>query len=290
MKKILFLVKQFPYEHEEIFTAAAKKNSIQLTIASYEDVTISFLNNRSQISIHEYDLSQFDLVFFRSVGMYTEIETLISEYCFSNSIPVIDSVFEHSKPWIDRKSFEYMRLSKFHIPIIETQFVSKKELKNISEKLHFPIIVKTTDGSQGSGVFLCNSLEEIRNIFDSTQKNFLLLQKYIQNDGDIRVFVIGTNVIGAIKRSSSSTEEFKNNISLGGTAKLYQLSDNERELALNAASALQYEIAGVDLILEENERVKVMEVNRSPQFAGFMKTTGINIPEKMIEYLLSKCR
>ncbi len=290
MKKILFLVKQFPYEHEEVFINAAEKNNVELCIAPYEDVTISFINNHTNVTIRNYNLSQFNLVFFRSVGMYTEIETLISEYCYSNSIPVVDSVFEHSKPWIDRKSFEYMRLSKFDLPIIETQFISKKELKNISEKLQFPIIAKTTDGSQGSGVYLCNSLEEVSKVFDSTQHNFLLLQKYIQNDGDIRVFVIGTDVIGAIKRSSSSTEEFKNNISLGGTAEVYTLSDTEKKLALNAAHALQYEIAGVDLIIEENDTVKIMEVNRSPQFAGFMKTTGVNIPEKMIEYLLSKCR
>ncbi|GIK83604.1 MAG: alpha-galactosidase [Patescibacteria group bacterium] len=289
MKKILFLVKKTQYLHEPLFTEAAKKLGVELVIKKLDELLIKYSQQNHELYIGEHNILDFDIVFFRTVGPYIEEEALISEFCLSHSIPVIDSVFCHNRPWIDRKSFEYQRLRQNNIPIIDSYFVSKKSFEMIKEKITYPVIAKVTDGSKGEGVYKCHSLDELLDVFESENQS-LIIQKFVDNEGDIRVFVIGNTIQGAIKRYRQDESEFRNNVSLGGSAEIYNLSDEEKNLTLAAAQSMQYEIAGVDLIKDMNGKLMVMEVNRAPQFNGFMQATGIDIPLKIIEYLISRCR
>jgi RimK family alpha-L-glutamate ligase len=289
MKKILMLVKKHLIKYKDEFLEEAQKLNIELTVVNYSQILIIFSQKRHTVTIENKELSDFDLVFFRSVGDFIETQMLLSEYCINHSIPIVDSVFQHSLPWIDRKSFEYQRLIGKNIPIIDSYFVTNSTIHNIKSEIKYPTVVKTTNDSQGKGVFLCNSFSEIKEVFDKTKQNYLLIQKYISNTGDIRVLIIGNKIVGAIKRVSSKPEEFRNNVSLGGKAEVYQLSKTEEKIALDAAKAMKYEVVGVDLISDNKKNVKVIEVNRAPQFEGFMKTTGINVPQEIMKYLLSKC-
>ncbi len=287
MKKILFLVKKHQYQHEPLFIEAAKSLDIELVVQTYDEMVIQFQKDQHTIWLGEHNLLDFDLVFFRTVGEYIEQETLISEYCLQHQIPVVDSVFQHNKPWIDKKSFEYQRLMSQNIPVIDSFFVSKQSFSKIQNQIEYPLIAKITGGSKGDGVYKCNSEAELLATFDS-EKQPLLIQKYIPNTGDLRVFIVGNSVLGAIKRTSSNTTEFRNNVSLGGSAQAHTLTDAETQLALRAARALQYEIAGVDIITDTNGNLFIMEVNRAPQFTGFMETTKIDVPYKIVEFLASK--
>lgn len=287
MKKILFLIKKAQPKHEPLFLSAAKQVGVELFIHQLDELVIDFTEKQAKCFFGSHEVKEFDLVFFRTVGEYVEQETLISNYCHIHNIPVIDSVFTHSQPWIDRKSFEYQTLMHNNLPVIPSYFISRKSFSLIAPHISYPCVVKVTNESKGLGVYKCISKQVILHIF-SREKKPLIIQKYIENTGDIRVFIVGDQILGAIKRSSSTKTEFRNNISLGGTSELYELSEYEKELALNAAKALQYEIAGVDLIQNKAGETLIMEVNRAPQFTGFMKTTGIDVPEKIIEYLVSQ--
>ena len=289
MKRILFLIKKHQYQHEPLFIEAAKNIGIELVVQTYDEMVIQFQKDQHTIWLGTHNLLDFNLVFFRTVGEYIEQETLISEYCLHHNIPVVDSVFQHSLPWIDKKSFEYQRLDSHNLPVIDSFFVTQNSFKNIKQVLQYPVIAKITGGSKGEGVYKCNAEEELVKIFEN-EKQPLLIQKYIQNDGDLRVFVVGNTVLGAIKRTSSNTDEFRNNVSLGGTAQIHKLSETETQLALQAARELQYEIAGVDIITDANGNLFVMEVNRAPQFTGFMQATKIDVPLKIVEFLASKCK
>jgi ribosomal protein S6--L-glutamate ligase len=289
MKKILFLVKQPQYKLEPLFMEAADKLGIKLVIKFLNELFITFDQDQHQIFLGEENLKDFDLVFFRTVGNFTEHEALISQFCAQHQIPVVDQAFQHQQTWIDRKSFEYQRLHFHNLPIIDSVLVTSKTYSKIKEKIQFPVVVKTTYGSKGAGVYKCNSSAEIEEILNQVQ-NPLLIQKYIENDGDIRVFIIGNHIQGAIKRKSSNQHEFRNNVSLGGTAEIYNLTETEAKLALDAAQALEFDIAGVDLIQSHDGKTFIMEVNRGPEFNGFMATTKIDIPYKILEFLQSKCK
>ena len=275
-------------EDNTLFYDAAQALGIELLIVEYDDVRITFDNNTQYIDVKNQALENFDLVHFRNVGNNLEMQIILSQFCLSHNVPIYDQVFRYSSPWIDRKSFEYTRLAQHDLPTIHSYFVSQKTFLEIQDRVTYPAIVKLTDGKWGEGVFKCTTHDEIVAMFDQHHRP-LLIQKFVENDGDIRLFVIGGQVIGSIKRSATKEGEFRNNVALGGKAQLHTPSELEKTIALQAAAALEYDIAGVDLVFDKHEQTwKVIEVNRGPKFMGLMEVTGINVPEKILHYFLNE--
>jgi RimK family alpha-L-glutamate ligase len=288
MKKILFIIREERRIENSPFIEEAKKMKIGFDLISYEDIHLEFDKNNFQIYIAGKKLmDEYSLVYLRNAWRNMEIATAILEYCLVNKIPVIDPVFTQITPWIDRKTFEYIKLNESGLPIIESFFVSLETLENVRNKLSYPCVAKLTDSSQGEGVFLIQDKEEIKTTI-KREKRHLMIQKFIKNDGDYRFFVVGEQVVATMKRIAVNKDEFRNNVSLGGKTEIYQATQEEKELAVAAVKALNYSIAGVDLVKDlTSQKIYIMEVNRSPQFAGISQLTGINIPQKILEYCIS---
>ena len=78
--------------------------------------------------------------------------------------------------------------------------------------------------------------------------------------------------------------EFRSNVHLGGTVENYELNEQEEESAIKAAKVLGLSVAGVDLI-QSNRGPLVLEVNSSPGLEGIEKASGVDVADKIIEYL-----
>jgi RimK family alpha-L-glutamate ligase len=115
------------------------------------------------------------------------------------------------------------------------------------------------------------------------------LQEYIKNDGDFRVWVLGEKVLGVMKRSSADKKEFRNNYSAGGNVEVADLPEEVKEIAVKAAKVCGLAVAGVDVAFRDFDVKKpvIWEVNKGPQFKGFMKATGIDVPMEIVKYLVS---
>ncbi|MCA1993764.1 MAG: 30S ribosomal protein S6--L-glutamate ligase, partial [Coleofasciculus sp. S288] len=70
----------------------------------------------------------------------------------------------------------------------------------------------------------------------------------------------------------------------GGKAEAVKLTPEERSTAVRATKAMGLRVAGVDL-LRSHHGPMVMEVNSSPGLEGIEKATGVDVAEKIIEYL-----
>ena len=159
----------------------------------------------------------------------------------------------------------------------------------------FPVIIKGSGGDRGTRVFKADSLEELEKLVRDLRKTETeegkryLLQEYIPNDGDYRVLVLGDKVLGVMKRSSQTKSEFRNNYSAGGKVEVADLPDEIKRLAVKAAEVCGLAIAGVDVAFRDYDMNKpvIWEVNKGPQFKGFMKATGIDVPEEIVKYLVS---
>ena len=116
-----------------------------------------------------------------------------------------------------------------------------------------------------------------------------MLQEFIPNDGDYRVLVLGKKVLGVMKRSSQSKEEFRNNYSAGGKVEVADLPEEVKQLAVKAAEVCGLAVAGVDVAFRDYDFKKpvIWEVNKGPQFKGFMKATGIDVPREIVRFLAS---
>jgi ribosomal protein S6--L-glutamate ligase len=154
-----------------------------------------------------------------------------------------------------------------------------------------PLILKLLSGTQGVGVMKVEKVSDVGPIIDTLVelKQLILIQSYIPNPGeDIRMFVVGDEVVGAMVRKASPNE-WRSNIHLGGKGIPYQSTETEAEMAVAAAKATGVEIAGIDMIMSKDGPY-LIEVNASPGFKGLMKATDIDVPGKIIEYAVNKAK
>ena len=190
---------------------------------------------------------------------------------------------------------KYLALQALHaagISIPESVLVaSRNRSEDLMEYLPPPIVLKLLTGTQGIGVMRVRDVKEAGPIIDTLSEldQMICLQKYMPNPGeDIRVFIVGDEVVAAMKRRAAA-HEWRSNIHIGGQGIEYKLTADERESSIRAAEAVGVEVAGVDLISVEG-KAYVIEVNASPGFRGLLNATGVNAAEKIAEYAIGKAK
>ena len=150
-----------------------------------------------------------------------------------------------------------------------------------------PCVVKSTEGTHGSGVFLVNSPQQARQlVFQMLERGMRpLVQEYIKEShgSDIRALVVGGEVVASMRRKAHGSE-FRSNFHLGGSVSNVELTDDQREIAISSTETLGLELAGVDM-LESERGPLVLEVNSSPGLEGIEAATKINIAEKVASRL-----
>ncbi len=152
-----------------------------------------------------------------------------------------------------------------------------------------PAIVKLLRGTQGVGVMLATTMEEVKGIvatfFELGQE--ILIQQFIAESRgrDVRALVVGDKVVGAMRRKARKGE-FRSNIHRGGEGKPIRLSEAFAQTAVRAARVVGLEVAGVDM-LEGKEGPLVMELNSSPGFEGLEEATGKDIAGAIVEHAVT---
>ena len=152
-----------------------------------------------------------------------------------------------------------------------------------------PAVLKVLQGTQGVGVMLVESGTSAQSVLE-TMWNFdqdVLIQQYIAESAgrDIRAFVIGDQVVAAMRRQSMDGD-FRSNIHRGGEGMIVELRESYKRVAIQAAKTFGLGIAGVDL-LESLSGPKVVEVNSSPGFEGIEAATGLNVARMIIQYAVN---
>ncbi len=157
-------------------------------------------------------------------------------------------------------------------------------LKTVGEP---PYVIKLLEGTQGRGVVLTETMEAAIGAIETMKKidaNILIQEFVSESRGeDIRAIVVGDKVVASMKRKAKPGE-FRSNVHLGGSVENYDLNEQEKESAIKAARVLGLSVAGVDLI-QSNRGPLVLEVNSSPGLEGIEKASGIDVADKIIEYL-----
>ena len=126
--------------------------------------------------------------------------------------------------------------------------VPTKVIRSVEDIQTYPTIIKTVDGHGGNEVFLVTKVDEAEEIFKKYENRELIVQPYIESGAsDVRVFVIGKEVVGAVKRTG--TDNFKSNYTLGGTVEKFLLSPAQEKDALKIATALKSDYIGIDFLL-----------------------------------------
>jgi ribosomal protein S6--L-glutamate ligase len=180
-------------------------------------------------------------------------------------------------------------LSRHQIGIPETTFVRDKRdvLPAIDRVGGAPVIIKLLEGTQGVGVVLAESAKVAEAIIETLQsaKQNVLIQKFVaESKGrDVRAFVVGDQVVAAMRRVAQG-QEFRSNVHRGGITEAIELDDNYRETAIRAAQIMGLRVAGVDM-LEGIDGPQVMEINSSPGLEGIETCTQLDIAGSIIDFI-----
>jgi len=183
-------------------------------------------------------------------------------------------------------------LSRHHVGIPRTSFVRHKKdvLPAIERVGGAPVIIKLIEGTQGIGVLLADTVNAAESIIEllQSQKQNVLIQKFVaESKGkDIRAFVVGDRVVGAMRRVAQG-QEFRSNVHRGGVAEAIDLPDEYVETAVRATQIMGLQVAGVDM-LESKTGPQIMEINSSPGLEGIEKCTGLDIAGAVIEYIAAQ--
>lgn len=182
------------------------------------------------------------------------------------------------------------RLSRAGLPVPQTILGKFPMDVDLAEKeLGFPVIVKTLRGTRGTGVLKCEDrgqFEDLAGLLASAEaKADFLFQHYVRasHGRDVRVLVIGGRVIAAMERRSPSGH-FKSNVSLGGMAVAYTPTGEMAELAVKAADTLDLEVAGIDILFDE-DGYRICEANSAPGFQGLERACAIDVPDAVFDWI-----
>jgi RimK family alpha-L-glutamate ligase len=155
------------------------------------------------------------------------------------------------------------------------------------------LVIKPLFGSQGLGVRKLPFAEVLpvpmQQFVDGVYYFQQLITPPTDADGsashDYRVFVIAGQVVASMKRSGAA---WLNNLSSGGLAKAYVANQAMTDLALAAASALNMDYCGVDIMQAQSGEYYVLEVNSMPAWKGLQSVTEQNIAQLLVDDFLAK--
>jgi RimK family alpha-L-glutamate ligase len=149
------------------------------------------------------------------------------------------------------------------------------------------VVVKPLFGSMGLGMARVSDEDMAWRVFRviETVRGIYYLQRYVPHEGrDLRVFVVGGRVVGAMQRSAPG---WRTNFSRGGKVEPAELSPEWAALAVRAAAAVGAEYAGVDLLPEREGTVQILEVNGIPGWEGLQATTTLDVAGAVVDQLLA---
>ncbi|TMC57593.1 MAG: lysine biosynthesis protein LysX [Chloroflexi bacterium] len=173
---------------------------------------------------------------------------------------------------------------------IKVAFTPESALKAI-EEIGYPVVLKPAIGSWGRLISKINDRDaaeavlEHKEVLGSYHHSIFYIQEYVRKPKrDIRAFVVGDRCIAAIYRTA---EHWITNTARGGTASNCPVTDELNEICVRASNAVGGGITGVDLLEDPERGFLVNEVNYTIEFRNSITTTGVNIPEKVIDYVLA---
>jgi ribosomal protein S6--L-glutamate ligase len=274
--------------------AIGKKIKTQLrerNIKTIDNVNLRHATAKNGNIVHnKVKLNKLDLFFSYNAGEQTLYQTYLYQ-ALNRVIPMINS-------------YEAFALTedKFH-----TSFILRNngirtadyrlchrddgaELKKIIKKWD-KMVYKPTDGWGGVGLTKIESeanLDMLMPFLNQMDLRYFFVEKFIQYDNtDFRVDIVDGQFVGCYGRKAGG-DDWRTNITSGGSVFMREANDEIVDIATKAAKACGADIAGVDIIYDqEREEYVVLEVNGIPAFATpEQEKMGINFNDRKIDLIV----
>ncbi len=149
----------------------------------------------------------------------------------------------------------------------------------------YPIVAKPFQGTGGEGIMLFDTPLTVKSALDtvwSLRQDYIGQRFYMDVQSDVRLFVVGDAVVGAMERTAREGD-FRANVHRGAMGRAIAVEDGLVELGLRVARAIGLGVAGIDVLVMAGTTV-VLEANPSPGFEGLEQVTGQDVAAQVIRY------
>ena len=256
-------------------------------LESRPDVEVVRINDGNRY----FDISELpvdvDVVIERSIshsrGLY------VSRMFEAHGVPVVNSSAVAEKCGDKYITSQILEQKGIPTPRVLMAFDADAAL-DATDAMGYPCVLKPVVGSWGRLLARVDSHEMAEAVIEhkaslGVNHKVFYVQEYINKPGrDIRAFVIGDEVIGAIYRSS---ENWITNTARGGVASNCPLTPELEQICRQTAKAMGGGLLAVDLF-ETEDSFTVNEVNHTMEFRNSIETTGVNIPARMVDYIIEQ--
>lgn len=253
------------------------------TLKCYMDIT----STKPMVYFQDRALDDFDAIIPRIGASITFYGTAVIRQFEMMGVFSLNESVAISRARDKLRSLQLLSRKGLGLPI--TGFAHNTKMTEQLIKLvgGAPLVIKLLEGTQGKGVVLAETdaaAESVIDAFREMNAN-ILVQEFIKEarGSDIRCFVVGDQVVASMMRTAKEGE-FRSNLHRGGTAKVIEITKEERQAALDATKALGLNLAGVDMLRSDRGPL-IMEVNSSPGLNGIETATGKDVAGMIIEYL-----
>lgn len=273
-------------------SVATVNEDVEVATALFDDLLIDVGEGVFSIfdTKNNVDMRTYDALFLRGDKFRANMDILgsISAYAKQHAIPVVNEV-ETGR--VASKLLQAVHFEQLGVPVARTLCVNEALLSQFDkiEGWDFPCIMKARFGSHGNNNYVVESLDEIKKILQEDPEITYVLQRFIANDGDYRILLVGGEEL--IIGRSASGESHLNNTSQGGSASHIDPQILPEGLLKDAHAIAEYyrmAIAGVDAIQsKETGAYYFLEVNAQPQL---MTGAFLEDKKRMVGTLIQQLR
>ncbi|GAA0289223.1 gamma-F420-2:alpha-L-glutamate ligase [Gracilibacillus halotolerans] len=253
----------------EWFLQEARTLGIQLELKMREDILIGVQDNQ----LYVYPASLPDFAVVRCIDPLFSKQLQLAGVAVFNPPEVAEITND--------KARTHQLLAEHNIPMVDTIFTTTERLAH-HVPLAYPFIVKDVNGHGGKNVFKVENKIDLQAVFKNLTGD-IIVQKLAQQGKDVRVYVLGKEIIGAVLRSSSN--DFRSNYTLGGKAEIYVLNEKERALIKKIISLFDFGLVGIDFIFNEKNNFLCNEIEDVVGCRTLSTLTDINIVQRYLIWI-----
>lgn len=262
----------------EWFIDEARKQNIQLDLIERERLSIGIMHNQPCILLDGKRIT------FPAFAVVRTIEPLLNKHLEELGIQVFNS--SSISEICNNKAKTYSELVKLGIPMVDTIFMNGSNFTEHAP-LPFPFVVKDVSGRGGTQVHLIENSSQWSSFRLKNQSSQFVVQTTdVELGKDIRVFVIGKEIIGAVLRENNT--DFRANFKLGGSASLYPLSRSEKTLIQKIIDHFDFGMVGIDFLISHNGTLLFNEIEDVVGSRTLSAVSSINLLEKYINHIKRK--
>lgn len=260
------------------FKVEAKKQNIDLKLIYREQLSIGIVAGQYEIYVTNKNASLPHFVIVRT------IEPILQAHFEAMGVQTFNSA--RTAQICNHKSWTHLEMYELNIPMVPTFFATKDTAPKKCP-IPFPVVIKEATGRSGKQVhFIHDEIEWAEGIASLATNELIVQATDVQLGKDVRVFVIGKEIISAVLRKNE--HDFRANFTLGGEAIRFDLTAEEKKMIQKIVDHFDFGLVGIDFLMNEQGELLFNEIEDVVGSRILSEVSEINLLERYVSFIKSQ--